>query len=47
MQRCVFQGADVVVHGDFYDQANAKAQQDADDDPQTGYIAAFNDPDVW
>jgi len=47
MQHCVFQGARVVVHGDFYDQANAEAQRDADDDPDTGYIAAFNDPDVW
>ena len=36
----------MVVHGEFWDDADAKAHEDAKD-PTVGYIPPFDHPDVW
>lgn len=46
LQRLRAQGADIVVHGDAWDEADAKARQDAKD-PTVGYVPPFDHPDVW
>jgi len=40
------EGADVIVHGSVWDEADAKAVEVARD-PTVGYIPPFDHPDVW
>jgi hypothetical protein len=43
---CSLQGATVVTHGSVWDEADARARQDAVN-PEVAYIPPFDHPDIW